>query len=234
MEFVRASRRAGLVTRRDLTRWGVEHLRFRLQGSTDQSTEKALRAAEEMLRGVPERRLARMAPELIAGILPRLYPQMLAEVHSHQEAGLATFIVSAAGDDIVRLLAEVLGMEGGVGTRYEVDGAGVLTGRLDGPLMYREGKVAAISRLAEELDLDLSSSWAYSDSESDLPMLRAVGNAVVVNPDKELTAIAAAEGWRVIRFERLGRNLAVGVAVAATVAAGLMARLLGSRSAPRP
>ena len=231
MEFVRASRRAGLVGRRDVVRWGVEHLVFRLRGSTDQSTRKALAAAQEMLRGRPEREVARMAPEILAGILPRIYPQVLAEVYRHQDEGRATFIVSAAGNEIVRLLAEVLGMEGGIGTSYEVDGEGNLTGDLDGPLMYRDGKVTAIERYAAEHRLDLAASWAYSDSESDLPMLRAVGHAVVVNPDRELAAIAAEEGWRVIRFERLGRNLAVSAAVAAALVVGAATRMAGTRRA---
>ena len=39
-----------------------------------------------------------------------------------------------------------------------------------------------------------NASWAYSDSASDLPMLRAVGHAVVVNPDPELTRVAKEEG----------------------------------------
>ena len=58
-------------------------------------------------------------------------------------------------------------------------------------------------------------SYAYSDSVSDLPMLRAVGNPVVVNPDEELTRIAREEGWRVMRFERLG---AAGCALAGPAA----------------
>ncbi len=56
-------------------------------------------------------------------------------------------------------------------------------------------------------------------------MLRVVGNAVVVNPDRELGRVAKQEGWRVMRFERLGHKLGVGVAlVAAGVAGGLVAR----------
>lgn len=232
MEFVRASRRAGLIGRGDVVRWGVEHLIFRLRGSTDQSTRKALSAAEEMLRGQPERDVARMAPEILAGILPRIYPEMLAEAHRHQDEGRATFIVSAAGDEIVKLLADVLGMDGGIGTRYEVDQEGTLTGRLDGPLMYREGKVSALERYADEHRLDLAASWAYSDSESDLPMLRAVGNAVVVNPDAELARTAAAEGWQVMRFEKLGSRLAI---TGGLFAAALLATAgLGAASRSRP
>jgi phosphoserine phosphatase len=144
---------------------------------------------------------------------------MREEVHSHQDAGRATLIVSAASHDLVELLAQVLGMEGGIGTRYEVDAEGRLTGELDGPFMYGEGKAEAVRSYAESEGVDLGESWAYSDSASDLPMLRAVGNAVVVNPDAELAEIARAEGWRVLRFERLGRRLAV---VGATVVAALV------------
>ena len=83
--------------------------------------------------------------------------------------------------------------------------------------MYGEGKVQAIQEFAAENDIDLAGSWAYSDSVSDLPMLSAVGNPVCVNPDDELLEIAGAEGWRVMRFERLGRRL--GIVVAALAAA---------------
>ena len=67
-----------------------------------------------------------------------------------------------------------------------------------------------MERFAEEHGIDMAASWAYSDSASDLPMLRAVGNPVVVNPDHALLEVARAEDWRVMRFEQLGRKLAIG------------------------
>jgi putative phosphoserine phosphatase/1-acylglycerol-3-phosphate O-acyltransferase len=78
-------------------------------------------------------------------------------------------------------------------------------------------------------DIDLAQSYAYSDSLSDLPMLEAVGHAVVVNPDPALAAIARREGWQTMRFERLGRRLAIGATalLAAVVGWG------GSRYAAR-
>ena len=77
-------------------------------------------------------------------------------------------------------------------------------GREGGPFNYREGKAQAIRELAEREGIDLAASYAYSDSESDLPMLRLVGHPVAVNPDKELARVARAEGWEIMRFERLG------------------------------
>ena len=72
---------------------------------------------------------------------------------------------------------------------------------------YRSGKARAIEELAAREHIDLAASYAYSDSESDLPMLRAVGHPVAVNPDGELARIARREGWQVLRLDRLGRRL---------------------------
>jgi HAD superfamily hydrolase (TIGR01490 family) len=229
MHFGRAAYRSGWVRRARLMRWGVDHLRFRLRGATDESTQELLAVVKELLEGVPEKEVARMAPDLLAGILPRIYPQMMEEVHSHQDAGRAAFIVSAASNPLVELLAQVLGFEGGIGTRYEVTSDGTLTGGIEGPFIYGEGKVEAMRRFAEEHGIELEESWAYSDSVSDLPMLRAVGNPVAVNPDPELAEMAAREGWRIIRFEKLGRRLAIAGATLVAAAVGGSGTILAAR-----
>jgi HAD superfamily hydrolase (TIGR01490 family) len=239
MQFGRAAFRSGLVGRRQLLVWGAEQLRFRLKGTTDERAVRLLEEVKELLAGVPQRDIERMVPELLSGVLPRVYPQMLEEVYAHQDAGRPTFIVSAAGDGLVALLADVLGMDGGIGTRYGVDGEGLLTGELDGPFMYAEGKVEAVRRFAAEHDIYLEASWAYSDSSSDLPMLRAVGIPVAVNPDEELARVAREEGWRVMRFEKLGRRLAIGGATLTAATLGgvgsvLASRRRSSRRAPLP
>ena len=234
MQFARVAARQGVVGRRQLARWAVDHLRYRLRGATDEETADVLKIARELISGVPARTIDRMGPEVMAAILPRIYPQMLEEIWRHQDEGRPTFIVSAAGDDIVSSLAQVLQMEGGIGTRYEVDGAGEFTGRLDGLFVYGPGKVEAMERFAADHGIDLATSYAYSDSSSDLPMLRAVGRPVVVNPDAGLAEIAREEGWRVMRFERLGRRLAIGAATLLAAAAGWGSRALASRRRQPP
>jgi HAD superfamily hydrolase (TIGR01490 family) len=229
MHFGRAAYRTGMVSRRQLLAWATDHLRYRLRGTTDERAQALLAEVRDLLAGVPEREIARMVPDLLAGILPRIYPDMLDEVNAHIDAGRPTFIVSAAGNELVALLARVLGMSGGIGTSYEVDADGILTGELDGPFMYGEGKVEAMRRFAENHDIYLEASWAYSDSVSDLPMLRAVGIPVAVNPDPELARVAAEEGWRVMRFEKLGRRLAIAGATLTAAAVGGMGTALAAR-----
>ncbi len=229
MVFARVANRHGLVSRKQLAIWGRDHLRYRLRGATDDETRELLKVARDTFRDVPESVIMRMAPEVLAGLLPRIYPEMLAEVHQHQDEGRATFIVSAAGNEMVAELARVLGMEGGIGTSYEVGPDGLYTGKLNGPFVYGKGKVEAMQNYADEHGIDLAESYAYSDSASDMPMLRAVGNPVVVNPDQALAEVAKAEGWRVLRFEKLGRKLAIAAGTALAAAGGT---LLASRRRP--
>jgi HAD superfamily hydrolase (TIGR01490 family) len=233
MQFARVAARQGIVSRRQLASWGWDHLRYRLRGATDEETADVLKVARELITGVPEKTISRMGPEVMGAILPRVYPQMLDEVHSHQDAGRPAFIVSAAGNDIVSSLAAVLQMDGGIGTRYEVDGEGRFTGRLEGPFVYGPGKVEAMERFAAEHGIDLAASYAYSDSASDLPMLRAVGNPVAVNPDRALAEVAEEEGWGSLRFERLGRRLAFGIATMIAAVLGYGGREYASRRRPQ-
>ena len=233
MAWVKASYDAGLISRSQMLRWVKDGLVFRLRGSTDETTREAMDRIKEVLAGASARQLERLGPQVLAEVLPRIYPQMLDEVYSHRDEGRSTFIVSAAGNDLVELVARVLGMEGGVGTRYEVDAEGNFTGELDGPFMYGAGKLAGIRDFADSHEIDLAGSWAYSDSASDLPMLRAVGNAVAVNPDAQLAEIARAEGWRVMRFEKLGRRLAVAAATLTALALGGGAATVRRRRAGR-
>lgn len=232
IHFARAAARIGMVSRRQVARWGIDHVRFRLRGATDEETTAVLAQIKELLQGVRERDLAWMAPEVLAAIIPRIYPQMLDEVRAHQDAGRRVFIVSAAGNELVSMLAYVLAMDGGIGTAYAVDAEGRMTGELDGPFMYGEGKVEAMRRFAGEHGIDLAASYAYSDSASDLPMLRAVGNPVVVNPDPPLAEIARSEGWRVMRFEKLGRRLAIAAATVTAGALGWGGTVLAGRRRP--
>ena len=222
--FVRAAYEHGMIDRRRLAGDLVGAVRFRLWGSTDAGTAKVRARLGTYLTGVRERDLRRMAPRVLAGVLPRLYPQMLAVAYEHQDAGRPIYICTAASQEMASMLSLVLSFDGGIGSRSEIRD-GVYTGREGGLFAYREGKAQAIRELAEREGFDLACCYAYSDSESDLPMLRAVGHPVAVNPDSALARIARQEGWEVLRFDRLHRRLKVVAATLAAAAAGSAGRV---------
>jgi HAD superfamily hydrolase (TIGR01490 family) len=228
LHWARAARGAGLLTRRRMARYGWENVKFRLQGSTDSATDRVRREVGEMIAGQRVVDLQRLAPKVLAGVLPRLYPQMLEVAHAHQDEGRRVYICTAASQEMAEMLAHVLSFDGAVGARSEI-ADGRYTGRPAGPFTYREGKAQAVRELAEAEGIDLAASYAYSDSESDLPMLRAVGHPVVVNPDAELLRVAREEGWEVMRFEQLGRRLKAASAVIAAALVGTGVRTVAVR-----
>jgi HAD superfamily hydrolase (TIGR01490 family) len=219
VHFARAAYRAGVIGRRQLVVDLWANLRFRLQGSTDAASEGIRQRVLESIAGTPVKELQRLGPEILAGVLPRIYPEVLRAAYEHQDAGRPTFIVTAAPQEMAELMAHVLVLDGGIGTRSEIK-AGVYTGKADGPFTYRSGKAEAIRQVAGEHGIDLRASYAYSDSESDLPMLTAVGHPVAVNPDSALERIARENGWRIMRFDRLRRRLHIAGAFGALALAG--------------
>jgi HAD superfamily hydrolase (TIGR01490 family) len=216
IHFGRAAYRHGLMTRAQLARDLWANVQFRLKGSTDAGSEALRRRILEAIAGTRVRDLERLGHEVLAGVLPRVYPEVLREAYEHQDAGRKVFIVTAASHEMAELMAHVLAFDGGIGTRSAVHD-GVYTGEPEGPFTYREGKAQAIRDRAAEEGIDLAESYAYSDSESDLPMLRVVGHPVAVNPDAELEEVARAEGWRIMRFDKLARRVRI-AAVAAAIA----------------
>jgi HAD superfamily hydrolase (TIGR01490 family) len=228
--FARAAYETGMISRGRLVHDVYENLRFRLRGSTDDRADDVRRRVGEMIAGVRVRDLERLTPRVLSGVLPRLYPQMLERAYAHQDAGVPVYILTAASQEMADLLARVLAFDGGLGSRSEiVDGR--YTGRPAGPFNYREGKVLSMRDVAERDAIDLAASYAYSDSESDLPMLRAVRHAVVVNPDATLRRIALEEGWEVIELDRLGRRLKVLAALGAGTALASLGRVRWGRRA---
>jgi HAD superfamily hydrolase (TIGR01490 family) len=232
VHFARAAFRAGMIGRRRLAGDLWANVRFRMQGSTDSGSEAVRRRVLDGIAGTRVKDLERLGHEVLAGVLPRVYPEVLRVAHEHQDAGREVFIVTAAPNEMAEMMAHVLALDGGIGTRSEAR-EGVYTGEPGGAFTYREGKAQAIREVAAKRDIDLSASYAYSDSESDLPMLRAVGHPVAVNPDAALERIAREEGWQIMRFDRLGRTLKLSGALAALAAVGGGGGYLAGRTRPR-
>ena len=220
IHFGRAAYRQGLMTRTQLMKDLWANVQYRLKGSTDAGTDALRARILDAIAGTRVRDLERLGHEVLAGVLPRVYPEVLKEAYEHQDAGRKIFIVTAASHEMAEMMAYVLRFDGGIGTRSEVKD-GIYTGKPEGPFTYREGKAEAIRQRAVEEGIDLAESYAYSDSESDLPMLRAVGHPVVVNPDSELEGIARRHGWRIMRFDKLARRIRIATLGAAIAVVGV-------------
>ena len=91
-------------------------------------------------------------------------------------------------------MAKEYGFDGAIATELVVDEEGLLTGQVEEPLCFSEGKVQRAQRHLRSLGLELGDCVFYSDSLSDLPLLEQAGRATAVNPDIRLARKAAAVG----------------------------------------
>jgi HAD superfamily hydrolase (TIGR01490 family) len=227
--FARAARDAGHIRIQDFAVDIVRALRFRFFGSSDESSTGVRDRILAGVGGVKQSELVALNEVVLPELLGLIRPEARALLEQHHQAGRETWIVSASPVEIVEPLATALGMTGGIGTIGEVDN-GVYTGRLAGPFCYGAGKAEAIAALATERGIDLSASWSYSDSMSDVPMMELVGHAVAVNPDSELASLARERGWPVVIFAQRSKMLIRRSTSASLVAASLvLAYSLGLR-----
>lgn len=120
------------------------------------------------------------------------------EVERRRADGYVPVILTASTPYAATPLARHLDIEHVLSTELEVE-EGQFTGRCH-TLAYGEGKVRLAEAWAERHGIDLDASVFFTDSVSDLPMLRRVGERRVVNPDPRLAWRARREGWPVERW----------------------------------
>ncbi|MCU1503535.1 MAG: putative acyltransferase, partial [Ilumatobacteraceae bacterium] len=139
------------------------------------------------------RAAAEAAADELMTIVQPYAPGVIAE---HRQAGRVLVMATTSPAALVTPFAERLGMDAVVATRWSTRG-GDYTGELDGDIVWGRGKLDAVRAWAADEQIDLASSWAYSDSYYDAPLLAAVGNPVAVNPDLRLSGLARLKGWPV-------------------------------------
>ena len=210
----------GLITTKDLLRFGWQQLAFRVRGTEDpDAVAEARDKALGLVAGKSVVQIVAYGEEIYDELMERrIWSGTRALAQQHLDAGQRVWLVTATPVELARIIARRLGLTGALGTISEVEN-GVYTGRLVGVPLHGPAKAEAVRALAEREGLDLSRCTAYSDSSNDVPMLSMVGHAVAVNPDSELRGVAKDRGWQVRDF-RTGRKAAkVGVPAAAGVGA---------------
>ncbi len=153
------------------------------------------------LAGHPERRMIELCTRWFDEMVHRfIRPEMPALIEAHRAAGHRVCILTASTPYVTVPLSERLGVQEWIASRLEVV-EGLFTGNLVKPLCFGAGKIHWASEWARERGVDLSRSWFYTDSITDLPMCEAVGTPVLVNPDRKLRREGKRRGWRVLDLD---------------------------------
>ncbi len=193
--------KAGFVGRRTLMKVGFGQLFYVLFGADEETLERARDQMLELTSGWHRAEIEQLVEETLDEVAdPLVYAEALTVIEEHKREGRRVYLVSASPEQIVRPIGRHIGITNVIATRVKTDNAGFFLPELDQYVMG-PGKVKAMEEIADRDDLDLSESYAYSDSFTDLPMLELVGHPVAVNPDRELRKVAEERGWPILEFQ---------------------------------
>ncbi len=134
----------------------------------------------------------------------RITAGAIRQIRKHLLSGHFVAIASGSPQYVVDEIGRHLRVHAALGTRTRIVG-GKATGEIMPPVVFREGKRAAVEALADRFDLDLSRSTFYSDADADVSLLESVGNPVVVNPKAPFRDLAARRGWDIVEWRERNR-----------------------------
>jgi HAD superfamily hydrolase (TIGR01490 family) len=193
-------RAKGFIQRRTLARAVFGQLMFLWFGADHNKMEKFREQMLAIAKGWDRQEVRALVTETLAEVIePLIYREALELIDHHLAAGDEVWIVSSSPAEIVEPFADIIGVTGAIASRAEVDDRGRYTGRLEF-FCQGDNKAVAMRALATERGIDLTSSSAYSDSETDVAMLSAVGQPFAVNPDRPLARIAQDNSWPTLVF----------------------------------
>jgi HAD superfamily hydrolase (TIGR01490 family) len=199
LAFGRPFYQNGLLNRRAVLRSAYAQFMFALAGADHDQIERMRAYITSMSTGWDVAQVREIVAETLHEIIdPIVYDEAVELIAMHKTAGRAVVIVSTSGEEVVTPIGEMLGADEVVATRMVV-ADGKYTGEIE-RYAYGPEKAVLIRGLAEEKGYDLTASYAYSDSVTDIPMLESVGHPYVVNPDRALRKAAAERDWPVLIF----------------------------------
>ena len=156
-----------------------EFLRFSLQPLADNELGSMLALRQKFME---------------SNIEPIILPKARKLLQKHRDQGHELLIITATNTFVTKPIAEALGIDNLIGTDPEFKD-GRYTGEVSGTPSFREGKVERLNTWLEKNGYNLASSWFYSDSHNDLPLLEMVTHPIAVDADDTLLQHAAAKGW---------------------------------------
>ncbi len=134
-------------------------------------------------------------------VVNHIYPEAVELMEQHRKKGDPVIFLSSASVYLARPLAEYMGVEHYLCNRPVIDESGLYTGELKKPFCYGREKAFHARKFADENGLDLSGSFFYTDSVTDLGAMECFGNPVAVNPDPLLRKQALKRGWSILDFK---------------------------------
>lgn len=169
--------------------------------------DRLLTRGATYLRGESLAELHAVGERLFAEqVVHKVYPLMRRIVEAHRDRGHTLVLSSSALTIHAEPAARALGIADVVCNTFELDDNGVLTGRVNRPIVWGARKASAVQRFCAARGVDVAHSYFYADGNEDVPLMELVGHPRPVNPRSGLAALAAARGWPVLRISAPARR----------------------------
>lgn len=199
--FAKPFYKEGLIGRADVMRSAYAQFMFLTSGADHDQMESMRKYMSELIAGWDVAKVQTIVSETLDTIVdPLVYQEAVDLIAMHKEQGHHIIVISSSGTDVVEPIAARLGADIAIGTQVEI-----VDGQYTGEITfyaYGEGKAEAMHSLSQEHGYNLNECFAYSDSHTDIPMLKAVGNPSAVNPDNELRELAKENNWPILDFAK--------------------------------
>ena len=196
----------GFFTKKDISAFVLANLRYRLTGKENKDEiARFQNAACEFIKGHNVIEIEKIGQEIYEEyVSPAIWQGTVEIAQEHLSKGEEVWLVTATPLDMASLIVKRLGFTGALGTKAEIEN-GVYTGKMIGNLLHGREKALAVVELANQNGFSLENCYGYSDSHHDIPLLEAVGNPRVINPDALLRIRAFRDNWPVYDFRRARR-----------------------------
>jgi HAD superfamily hydrolase (TIGR01490 family) len=202
MAFGRPFYREGMISRGAVLRGLWAQLIYLHLGASEEKLARIRESVLALTKGWEQQRVRQIVAETLDDVVePITYSEALDLMDEHRAAGRRIYIISASPAEIVEPLGRFLGVDESLASQARIGSDGRYTGEME-VYAYGPYKADLIRAVAARDSVDLSGSYAYSDSYTDLPMLETVGHPVVVNPDRVLLKVAREREWDVLQFVR--------------------------------
>lgn len=160
-----------------------------------------LRENKLYLAGKPVQVIEPLGEEFCRETLcPLVAADGMRRIEAHRQAGHVIILVTGSLDFLIEPIADALQVDHCLATRLERV-QGLYTGRVVDPLPYGHGKARLIRALASELNIGLSTCFAYGDSPGDVELLESVGYPTVINPIRGMATIAERKRWPIQQWQ---------------------------------
>jgi putative phosphoserine phosphatase/1-acylglycerol-3-phosphate O-acyltransferase len=194
-----ALRDVGLLPERNIPGQGLVFRLFDVVGETRPSM-LLTRQLARMASGWDRDRAIEAGHRAAVALERQVQPYAREAIEHHREAGRQLVMATTTPLDLIQPFADSLGIANVLATKYGI-ADGKYDGTFDGEFVWGKGKLRAVRDWADRAGVDLSQSYAYSDSYYDAPLLRAVGHPAAVNPDPRLRVLAVLMRWPTVYFD---------------------------------